>query len=359
MDDVSKIVEMLRRNQEISQKFFEIETNILSILNFKDLFARLLTEIQEKIGVPFVWLSIIDKSDVSNLIQELPHPETLKERLNLIDKELFLRLIQGSTKPILVNDHLQPFYKLFPHNQNYPIRSLAIAPLTLDGEIIGSLNQGDSSELRYGPGMDTGLLEQLTVKVSICLSNVMAHERLRLLAFWDPLTGLLNRRVMTRVLKREFTRTERYGIPLSVIFLDLDDFKIVNDRYGHDLGDDLLRYVATNLTDMVRGTDIVARFAGDEFVVILPNSTLRNARKFVDRLQTFFSEHPMNIGVISIPISISSGIASTDDKAVTDPASLLKKADQVLYQAKELKKKKKDHALYPRPRRTKRLFDNI
>ncbi len=356
MADLKEILEILKINQEISRKFFEIETNILSILNFKDLFKTLLTEIQEKMGVPFVWISMIDKSDISNLIQELAYSEILKERLNLIDREVFLGLIKGSLKPILVNDHLEPFYKLFPQRQNYPIRSLAISPLTLNGEIIGSLNQGDYSKHRFSPGMDTSLFEQLSIKVSICLSNVMAHEKLKLLAYWDPLTGLLNRRVMARVLEREIKRAERYGTPLSLVFLDLDDFKTVNDRYGHDLGDDLLKYVAKHLIEMIRETDIVARFAGDEFVIILPNTTIKETRKFVARLQSFFLKHPMNIGVISMPISISSGISSTEDKAITDAASLLKKADQMLYQAK---KKKRERFLYHRPHKSKRLFNDI
>jgi diguanylate cyclase (GGDEF)-like protein len=122
----------------------------------------------------------------------------------------------------------------------------------------------------------------------------------------------------------------------------------VNDRYGHDLGDELLRYVATHLTEMTRETDIVARFAGDEFVIILPNITFKNACKFVNRLQTFFLKHPMNIGVTSIPISISSGIGTTENKKITDASSLLKKADKMLYQTKERKKKTKC-ILYPIP----------
>jgi len=342
MDEFNKILETLRINREISQKFFEIETNILSILNFKDLFQRLLSEIQEKFGVPFVWISMIEKSDVSKLVFELAYSEILEERLNLIEKEKLLQLLENGSKPILANANLERFHSLFPQNQKYPIGSLAIAPLTLDGQIIGSLNQGDYSGMRYTPGMDTSLLEQLSVKVSICLSNVMAHEKLRALAYWDPLTGLLNRRAMTRVLEREFKRAQRYGTPLSVTFLDVDDFKAVNDRYGHDMGDDVLKYVAVCLLEMTRETDVVARFAGDEFVIILPNISLKQAHKFVERHQSFFLKNPMNVGSISIPISISSGVATAQDPAITDAASLLKKADEILYQAKELKKKERE-----------------
>jgi diguanylate cyclase (GGDEF)-like protein len=342
MDDFTKILETLKTNREISRKFFEIETSILSTLNFKDLFQRLLTEIQEEFRVPFVWISMIEKSDVSKLIFELAYSEILEEHLNLIEKERLLQLLENSSKPILINTHLEHFHSLFPRNQKYPIGSLAVAPLTLDGEIIGSLNQGDYSESRYTPGMDTSLLEQLSVKVSICLSNVMAHEKLRALAYQDPLTGLLNRRAMARVLEREFKRFERYGTPLSVAFLDLDHFKQVNDHYGHDIGDDLLRYVSAHLQRMTRETDVVARFAGDEFVIILPNTNLKYAHKFVERHQAFFLKNPMNMGSVSIPISISSGVATAQDPAISDSASLLKKADQILYQAKELKKKKDD-----------------
>jgi diguanylate cyclase (GGDEF)-like protein len=342
MDDFTKILETLKTNREISRKFFEIETSILSTLNFKDLFQRLLTEIQEEFRVPFVWISMIEKSDVSKLIFELAYSEILEEHLNLIEKERLLQLLENSSKPILINTHLEHFHSLFPRNQKYPIGSLAVAPLTLDGEIIGSLNQGDYSESRYTPGMDTSLLEQLSVKVSICLSNVMAHEKLRALAYQDPLTGLLNRRAMARVLEREFKRFERYGTPLSVAFLDLDHFKQVNDHYGHDIGDDLLRYVSAHLQRMTRETDVVARFAGDEFVIILPNTNLKYAHKFVERHQAFFLKNPMNMGSVSIPISISSGVATAQDPAISDSTSLLKKADQILYQAKELKKKKDD-----------------
>jgi len=342
MDDINEILETLKTNREISQKFFEIETNILSILNFKDLFHRLLTEIQEKFGVPFVWISMIAKSDISNLILELGDSEILKERLNLVDKVAFLDRIQSSKKPLLINTNLERFHRLLPRGQEYPLRSLAIAPLTLGGQVIGSLNQGDYSELRYTPGMDTTLLEQLSVKVSICISNVMAHERLRALAYWDPLTGLLNRRAMARVLEREFKRAQRYGTPLSIAFLDVDDFKAVNDRYGHDMGDDLLKYVSTCLLEMTREIDIVARFAGDEFVIILPNTTLKQAHKFVERHEAFFRERPMKSGVISVPVSVSAGVAAREDAGITDATALLKKADQMLYQAKELKKKRND-----------------
>lgn len=337
MSSIKNILETLKINQEIARKFFEIESSILSILDFKDLFEELLSEIKEKFGVPYVWFSVIDKSEISDLIHTLTASEILKDRLNLVERNSFLSLIADNTKPILANEDLKPFYKLLPQKQKYLVRSLAVAPLTLDGEIIGSLNYADHSELRYQSDMEVDLLEQLAVKVSLCLSNVMAHEQLKVLAYKDPLTGLLNRRVMDDALKREFKRTERHATALSLIFIDLDDLKTVNDRYGHNIGDHLLKYIATHLKDMSRESDIIARIGGDEFVIILPGTSSKEAHNFMKRLQKFLKKNPLNVSEISIPASISFGIATVKDKTINDAESLLKKADTMLYQAKKLK----------------------
>ena len=334
---VEDIFENLRINEETAQKFFEIEVSILSILNFKDLFERLLTEIKDKFGVPYVWISMIDQSEVSDLIKTLESSEILKERLNVVDKNTFMSLVENRTKPLLVSGDLKPYYQLLPQGQMYFIRSLALTPLALDGEIIGSLNQADLSRLRYRPGMDTRLLEQLAVKVSICLSNVTAHEKLKWFAWRDPLTGLVNRRIMEKVLQREYKRAARYKSPLTLAFLDLDDFKAVNDTYGHDQGDELLRYVADILEDLTRDSDVVCRYAGDEFIVILPGIGSDDSLLFIQRLQDYFDKNPMKIGELRIPVSISFGLSSTGDVGVVDPDSLLKKADEMLYSVKQQK----------------------
>jgi diguanylate cyclase (GGDEF)-like protein len=186
--------------------------------------------------------------------------------------------------------------------------------------------------------MEVGLLKQLAVKVSICLANVMAHERLAMLAFRDPLTDLLNRRVMEQVLRREFDRARRYGTELAVVFLDIDRFKAINDRYGHDMGDEVLKWVGNRLLAMSRQSDVVARFAGDEFVIILPNTIADRAYRFVDRLQTFFLSTHLAHDEKVIPVSVSCGISTMADAGMTDAISMLKKADERLYQSKNSKK---------------------
>ena len=218
MTDLSAIIERLKQNEDVTRKFHEIETRILTILDFSDLFEVLLTQIREKFKVPYAWLSMIEKSEVSTLIHALESSEIIKDRLNIIDRKSFFSLVDSNMHPLLVNEDLKPYYKLLPKDYKYFIKSIAIAPISLDGEIIGSLNQADFSSKRFQPGIDTSRLEQLAIKVSLCLSNVTAHEKIRFLAYHDPLTKLLNRRVIESVLKRELNRSKRYGSILSVVF---------------------------------------------------------------------------------------------------------------------------------------------
>lgn len=335
MNDSNQLLNILRENEIVAAKFHDVESKILSVLNYRDFFEVLLSEIMVRFYLPFVWISLIEEKEVTRLILEsLGESQMLKDKSRIIKAAYFKELCGTSSAPLLANRDLPPFYGLFPENRNYLIKSIAIVPITLDGEIIGSLNLADTDEERFHPDFETSLLERLAIKVSLCLSNVTAHEKLRFLAYHDPLTELLNRRVMEKVLKREFQRSERYGSPLSVAFIDVDHFKGINDRYGHGAGDELLRFLASALGSMSRTTDVVARFAGDEFVVVLPETGRGQTEKFLRRLDLFIRESPPEVEGNRIQFSISHGTASTEKVEFQDHGALLKAADTALYEMK-------------------------
>ena len=333
-NDPQWLIQRIQENEEIAQKFFLVERQILSVLNFHDLFKVLLSAIQDTFQVPFVWLSMINTSDVYRLIQSLADTDMSDKRLTLVKKRTVESLFGESMEPILVNTELDRYRELIPTGTFDAMGSVALAPISLDGEIIGSLNQGDFSTARFGPGKDTSLLEQLGIKVSLCLSNVTAHEKLRYLAYRDVLTGLLNRRVVGNILEREFVRSQRYRNPLSVAYLDLNEFKVINDTYGHEVGDVVLSHIADILTHLSRVSDAVARYAGDEFVIILPETSRMDAESIMHRISGHVIDHPASHGSLTIPVSFSYGCAATTDSGIDSPESLLRKADDRLYRAK-------------------------
>jgi len=339
--DYNALFMRLKENEELDRKFFEIQTAVLSTLNFEDLFSKLLNLIKEKFGIPYVWLTLIEGSKPAHLMRQL----RLSEPVAFIERADFIQAVGPSGTPLLVNRGLEKQGCLQPTGVFYDYRSLAVVPISLDGEIIGSFNQADPSLQRFRPGIDTCYLEQLALVVSICLSNVVAHEELRAMAFKDPLTGLLNRRAMERALKREIARAQRYASPLSVVFVDLDEFKQVNDQFGHDCGDELLTYTAERLTALTRESDVVARFAGDEFVLILPGIAAREAEAFMKRITAYFAKYPHKKCDNKIAVKLSYGVAEA--RSGEDHADLLKRADEELYAAKRLNQPSKPKPLKP------------
>lgn len=158
-------------------------------------------------------------------------------------------------------------------------------------------------------------------------------QQLRELASHEPLTGLYNRRYFNETLERQFSEALRYETDLSCIMLDLDDFKSVNDAFGHHVGDEMLQLAAATITSQLRTPDVAARFGGDEFVVLLPQTDADRARVLADRIVERF----VHDGAEQLPqvrITISMGIASFPSLDIRDAESLIRTADNALYEAK-------------------------
>ena len=163
---------------------------------------------------------------------------------------------------------------------------------------------------------------------------VLGQEQLRQLAETDPLTNCYNRRALMEKLEQEMDRAARYATMLTCMMIDIDNFKQINDTYGHLVGDRVLKQLATLLKREQRSVDIVARYGGEEFVALLPETTSRESRGFAERILRRVAEY--DFGEIGQPVrvTISIGVASFPDEQVSDGESLLKIADGHLYRAK-------------------------
>lgn len=332
------LIERVHEIEQLAEKFHLLETKILGVLNFREFFQVLREQIGDIFGVPYIWFSLISDEEAATTIKRVALSSKIREHLNLIGREHFERLFNSRGKPLLENENLGPYLALLPENERFHFKSLAMVPVSLNGKLVGSLNLADPSAKRFHPGYNPIHLERLSVKVSLFLSNVTAHENLQYLAFHDPLTELHNRRALEQTLEREFARAKRYCSHLSLAFVDLDLFKAVNDTYGHDCGDALLKYLAEGMVQMSRQSDMVSRLAGDEFVLLLPETVMTQANILLQRMADAFVEQPMDWRGEPIPMRISFGVASALEDNVDSAEALLKLADERLYQKKRVRR---------------------
>jgi diguanylate cyclase (GGDEF)-like protein len=169
------------------------------------------------------------------------------------------------------------------------------------------------------------------------LELLTVNSKLEQLATTDPLTGIANRRRMTEQISKELDRARRYKHPLALLMVDIDHFKRINDTYGHEVGDQAIVAVAGALSAAMRSIDLVARFGGEEFVLLMPEASLETAGGAAERLRETVAQLRIDLdGGLTVSLTISVGVAASYPQDAPDsPSALLVRADKALYQAKK------------------------
>lgn len=208
--------------------------------------------------------------------------------------------------------------------------------LTVQAETLGVLCLIDHSvhKSKYQPGL-TQLSVTFSETIKLSLSNLKLRDELRHQTIHDPLTSLFNRRYLDEALPREVDMAQRRNTPLCIVMLDLDTFKQFNDAFGHGLGDSLLRKFGRVLRENLRKSDIACRYGGDEFVVVLPDSSIADTQQRVEQIRVFIEGLQIQHGdqVLGM-ITLSAGIACMPEHGAS-ANSLLRAADEALYAAKQ------------------------
>jgi len=199
-----------------------------------------------------------------------------------------------------------------------------------EAEVIGTLAAFWRGSEREATEEDVVALEELATVAGPAIENAKRFREARQLADLDALTGLHNRRYFYETLAREVARAHRYDRRLALVVFDLDDFKAINDRVGHLAGDAVLAELAERVLAVVRSADVACRVGGDEFAVILPESTLGDAEQLYRRLQFAVASRPT---ASADRLELSAGIAEL--RSEDDSVGFFERADEALYRAKE------------------------
>jgi diguanylate cyclase (GGDEF)-like protein len=214
------------------------------------------------------------------------------------------------------------------------IQSAIVAPLIINEQVIGAISL-DSPKRAAFTEENLNLLVSFAATATAAIHNAQLHMEMQRLAITDSLTDLYNRRGIFELGRREIERARRYNRPLSAIMLDLDYFKQINDRYGHRVGDQVLRAVAERINRNIREVDVLGRLGGDEFVILLSETDLFTASNLAERLRKVVADSPVIVnGEVEISITISLGISKATS-GTSDLTTLIHDADLALYAAKQ------------------------
>ena len=243
------------------------------------------------------------------------------------------RWIIDNRQPVIVSDIKYDPFGANPMLGEFGLKAYAGFPIIARGEAIGVLYALDREPRTYTE-QDQVFLKVLSERAASALLNARLFAELETLATHDDLTGVYNRRGFLLQAEREFQRAQRFDRPLSLLMIDVDHFKRINDAFGHAIGDRVLVEIASRLKSKCREMDILGRIGGDEFAVLLVEMNAEGALEVAERLRKEVANSPIRIEGVAIEAPISVGVASISARA-GDMGDFLRFVDRALYDAKE------------------------
>ena len=336
---LATIIEKLRLYQEMKQDaerwsvIYQATKDISASLEPEQVFQSIYQAAQQMIPCDTFYISIVDEKD-----QEVRDVYVMEgDRRYPVER---YPINAGLTGYVVTEDktlHYNDFNYDQPEIEPIVVaelmtRSIIIVPLRVKGKVIGALSVQSAMPNAYSTA-DREMLELMASQAAVAIDNARLHAEVNRLAMIDSLTEVYNRRHFFRVATLEFSRARRYQDPLTAIMLDIDHFKKVNDLFGHAIGDQVLKSVADRSNQILRSSDIIGRYGGEEFAILLVKSDLNIGLMVAERIRNHVSQMAIDSGSRQKMVTISLGVASIDDGCL-DIDDLLARADQALYAAK-------------------------
>ncbi|WP_027308156.1 sensor domain-containing diguanylate cyclase [Caloramator sp. ALD01] len=337
-----KLRQKYEREVDLNNLLIEISKELMAYKDVNKLFKKILVDT----------LKIVEEGDAGSILVYNKQKDCMEyvaaigydidelKKVNFNKDELYLyKLNRLNAADIIKNPRY--FDSEFIDNEKYrmllemnalEIKSTLSAPIYIDGEFYGVINIDNLNKVDAFTNKDIELIEFLVKQLEASIKNAILLEELKYALRRDKLTDVYNRRCFEEILEKEIKRAARYGNSFSIVLIDLDDFKPINDTYGHKMGDRALKYFADILKKNLRDTDVVARLGGDEFVLLLHGADENKSEGKIGFIKNYLRENPFK----EIVIDFSYGICEYRDGMDMD--TLMTKADDKMYEQKRIKK---------------------
>lgn len=317
------------------------EINCLDMKKITDICVK---QIPKLIDARLASLYIIEDQTDMLCLQGHNHPFLINNIVSLNQHPAPPMVTAARTKKLLHVDDIETYSKpLIRKNQrqfaqNYEKKCCIIAPLICQGRVVGVLNLADKLEHDRFNSDDIATIELFRQLLGSSIGNIKLFGKIQHQARTDGLTGLANHRTFYDLLEKEQRRIQRYGGQISLIMADIDNLKPINDKQGHRAGDLAIRHVSKKIKDCIREIDTAARYGGDEFAIILPNTSLADAIVVANRMVREISESVIRWEGQELKMSVSIGVGQYDSDF--NPEEITKSVDAALYSAKKAGKNK-------------------
>ena len=333
VDILSRVNDLLDRKLYEATILSEIGRVARNLVHFDETFTSVMGLVARVVDFTVAAMAFVegDELDVVLMVQRHASPEVIEDaKARLLDAIARERKGAGFSR---VQARLFAPAAESGGPEEQALGGFADFPVVTNERLVGLLALGGKSLARLAPE-SAAFLGQVANQSYIVMENSRLFERVRNLSIRDGVTGLYNHRHIMEKAQAEFDRVGRYQDRFSVLMIDIDHFKKVNDEHGHPAGDAVLREVANVIRDCLRTVDSVGRYGGEEFVVILPHTPHDEAMQTAERVRSQVGAHAFHAPGGPLQVTISIGVATAPSEAADTAAAVIREADKALYRAK-------------------------
>jgi diguanylate cyclase (GGDEF)-like protein/PAS domain S-box-containing protein len=334
-----KLLEQSEQEQRrLAEALRDTAMALSSTLKLDDVLDRILGNIGRLVKYDVAMVSLIEGDEVCKIRYHHNSQNTSTQlqlrdiHANLINVPI-LKTIINTKQPFIIPDIQRDVrWQSVAIPEMKRVHSLICVPIEIYGNVVGVINV-ISAIPNFFTALHTERIMAFASQAAVAMENARLFEQAQQLSLTDQMTGLFNMRYFTNFGRLEFERTQRYERTISVVMVDIDYFKNINDTYGHHVGDLALHEIAARIKSAVRTVDVVARYGGEEFVILMPETGLDDARQVAERVRQIIADSSFENKDAVISVTASLGIAEID-KTTKNMEELIRYADKALYKAK-------------------------